>query len=68
MRLWKFALFRKKASKQLVGLSEFVFLEDDKLIEILSQFFQFDLLLGRTQAEPAFGFACMPFLNGFGDP
>ena len=32
-------------------------------MEILRQFFQFNLLLGRTQAEPALGFRCMPLLN-----
>ena len=45
----------------MVGLTESVFLEDDdKLMEILRQFLQFDLLLGWTQTEPALGFCCMP--------
>ena len=45
-----FALFGEKAGKQLVGLTEFVFLKDDnKLVEILGQLFQFGLLLSWTQ-------------------
>ena len=66
------ALFREKALQQLVGLTAgeliIVLKEKNKRIEILSQFFQFNLLFGRTQAKPAFGFLCVPLPNCFGDP
>ena len=67
MSIDAFALFGEKAGQQLVGLtagdSSSFSKMTNKLIEILGQFFQFDLLLGRTQSEPAFGFLCMPLLN-----
>jgi hypothetical protein len=67
-----FALFREKALQQLVGLTAgeliIVLKEKNKRIEILSQFFQFNLLFGRTQTEPAFRFLCVSLSNCFGDP
>ena len=47
-----FALFRKKALQQLVGLTAadliIVLKEKNKRIELLHQLFEFNLLLGRT--------------------
>ena len=59
----------RRRDGQAIGLAEFVFLEDDdKLVEILRQLFQLDLLLRWTKTEPAFGFPCMPLLNCRGYP
>ena len=65
------ALFAKEALKQLVRLSAFDLVicceADNELIGVLRELFQLDLLLGRSQSEPSFGFSLMPFSNRFGD-
>jgi hypothetical protein len=60
-------LLAEKAVKQLIRFSVpevIIFFKDtDKLIEIPGQFFQFDLLLRGTKAEPAFWLLRIPLLN-----